>query len=92
MKLFKKIFTTKKEVLEIKQSVNNSLVNQYDEIGKLVKEARVQKNISIEELSKISKIPKYIIDSIENNARVLHRLAYKSMEKFWFCTVWFTPA
>ena len=67
MKLFKKIFTTKKEVLEIKQSVNNSLVNQYDEIGKLVKEARVQKNISIEELSKISKIPKYIIDSIENN-------------------------
>ena len=67
MKLFKKLFTKKKEVLEIKQSVNNSLVNQYDEIGKLVKEARVQKNISIEELSKISKIPKYIIDSIENN-------------------------
>ena len=33
----------------------------------MVKEARVQKKISIEELSKRSKIPRYIIDSIENN-------------------------
>ena len=67
MKLFKKLFTKKKEVLEIKQSVNTSLFNQYDEIAKLVKKARVQKNISIEELSERSKIPGYIIDSIENN-------------------------
>ena len=33
----------------------------------MVKKARVQKNISIEELSERSKIPGYIIDSIENN-------------------------
>ena len=67
MKLSKNLFTKKKEVIEIKQSFNNSLFNQYDEIAKLVREARDQKNISIEELSERSKIPGYIIDSIENN-------------------------
>ena len=36
-------------------------------IGKLVKNARIQKELSIEELSKVSKIPEFIINSIENN-------------------------
>ena len=41
----------------------------YDEIGKLVKEARIQNNLSIKELSNISKIPASSINSIENNIK-----------------------
>ena len=43
------------------------MVDQYVEIAKLVKEARIQKNLTIRELSYISKIPERIINSIENN-------------------------
>jgi len=43
------------------------LVDQSLEIAKLVKEARIQRNLTIEELSYISKIPERIIHSIENN-------------------------
>ncbi|EEE40287.1 helix-turn-helix domain-containing protein [Prochlorococcus marinus] len=43
------------------------LDDQYIEIAKLVKEARIQKNITIKELSSISKIPERTIISIENN-------------------------
>ena len=43
------------------------LVDQYIEIASLVKEARIQKNLSIKELSYISKIPERIINSIEVN-------------------------
>ena len=43
------------------------LVDQYIEIAKLVKEARIKQNLTIKELSYISKIPIRIIDSIENN-------------------------
>jgi len=43
------------------------LVDQSLEIAKLVKEARIQRNLTIKELSYISKIPDRIIDSIENN-------------------------
>ncbi len=43
------------------------LVDQYTEIAKLVKETRIQQNITIKELSCISKIPERIIYSIENN-------------------------
>ena len=39
------------------------------EIGKLVKEARIQNNLSIKELSNISKIPESSINSIENNIK-----------------------
>ena len=42
-------------------------VDQYIEIAKLVKEARIQKKLTIKELSFISKIPERIINSIENN-------------------------
>jgi len=50
-----------------KKDFNPRLVDQYTEIAKLVKEARVQQNLTIKELSYISKIPERIINSIENN-------------------------
>jgi len=43
------------------------LVDNYREIAKLVKEARIQQKLSIQELSRISKIPEQTINSIENN-------------------------
>ena len=43
------------------------MVDQYIEIAKLVKEARIQQNLTIKELSYLSKIPERIIQSIENN-------------------------
>ena len=49
------------------KDLNSGLVDQYIEIAKLVKEARTQKNLTIKELSCISKIPERIINSIENN-------------------------
>ena len=46
---------------------SHGLVDQYIEIAKLVKEARIQQNLTIKELSYISKIPERILNSIENN-------------------------
>ena len=66
MNIFKNLFLFKKKSL-IDNEVNHGLVNQYGEIAKLVKEARIQKNITIQELSRISKIPEQTIISIENN-------------------------
>ena len=43
------------------------VIDQYIEIAKLVKEARIKQNLTIKELSYISKIPERIINSIENN-------------------------
>ena len=45
--------------------------DRYCEIGKLVKEARIQNNLSVQELSNISKIPESSINSIENNIKDL---------------------
>ena len=50
---------------EINKDSGTKLVDQYIEIAKLVKEARIQKNLTIKELSYISKIPERIINSIE---------------------------
>jgi len=66
MNIFKNLFLFKKKSL-IDHKVNHGLVDQYGEIAKLVKEARTQKNITIQELSRISKIPAQTIISIENN-------------------------
>tara|TARA_B100000161_G_scaffold249763_1_gene207555 strand:- start:723 stop:1217 length:495 start_codon:yes stop_codon:yes gene_type:complete len=49
------------------ENLNNGLVNQYGEIAKLVREARAKKNLSVKELSRISKIPEQTLLSIENN-------------------------
>lgn len=66
MKIFKNFFSKNiEQIEEIKE--DNAVLDKYCEIGKLVKEARIQKNISVEELSQISKIPAHTISSIENN-------------------------
>ena len=66
MNIFKNLFLLKKQSV-IDNEVNYGLVDQYGEIARLVKEARIQKNITIRELSGISKIPEQTIISIENN-------------------------
>ena len=70
MNIFKNLFLFKKKSL-IDNEVNHRLVDQYEEIARLVKEARIQKNISIQELSVISKIPAQTISSIENNNKTI---------------------
>jgi len=52
---------------EKNKDFNPGLADQYIEIAKLVKEARIKQNLTITELSYISKIPEQIINSIENN-------------------------
>ena len=49
--------------------INNGVVDQYEEIAELVKEARIQQNLTIQELSLISKIPTQTIHAIENNTK-----------------------
>ena len=66
MNIFKNLFLFKKKSV-IDNELNHGLVDQYEEIARLVKEARIQKNITIQELSRISKIPEQTIISIENN-------------------------
>ena len=66
MNIFKNLFLFKKRSL-IHNDVNHGLVDKYGEIARLVREARIQKNITIQELSGISKIPEQTIISIENN-------------------------
>ena len=42
-------------------------VDHYKELAKLVKEARIQQNFTLKELSRISRIPEQTLNSIENN-------------------------
>ncbi len=66
MNILKNLFLfTKKS--EKNKDFSPGLVEQYVEIAKLVKEARIEQNLTIKELSYISKIPERIINSIENN-------------------------
>ena len=66
MNIFKNLIIFKKKSV-IDNDVNHGLIDQYGEIAKLVKEARVQRDLTIQELSRISKIPAQTIISIENN-------------------------
>jgi len=66
MKIFNYIFQNKNNEITNKSSYD-LLSEEYCEIARLVKEARLQKNLSIEELSKISKIPESTLNAIENN-------------------------
>jgi len=52
---------------EIKKDFIQITVDNYIEIAKLVKQARIQQNLTIKELSQISKIPEQTINAIENN-------------------------
>ena len=66
MNILKKFFLFNKKSKKSKD-FNPELVDKYIEIAKLVKEARIQQNLTIKELAYISKIPERIINSIENN-------------------------
>ena len=66
MNIFKNLFLLKKKSV-IDNEVNHRLLDHYGEIAKLIREARIQKNITIKELSRISKIPEQTIISIEKN-------------------------
>ena len=70
MKIFNINFLkTSNKILDEKK--HNQNYDRYDEIGKLVKKARIQNNLSIKELSDISKIPESSINSIEKNIKDL---------------------
>ena len=56
---------------KVDEKINSINYDPYDEIGKLVKEARIKNNLSIKKLSQISKIPETSINSIENNLKDL---------------------
>ena len=66
MNILKNLFLFKKKS-EKNKEFSPGFVDQSLEIAKLVKEARIQQNLTIKELSHISKIPERIINSIENN-------------------------
>ena len=66
MNILKNIFLINKKS-EKNKDLSTGLVDKYIEIANLVKEARIQQNLTIKELSYISKIPERIINSIENN-------------------------
>ena len=68
MNILKNLFLFNKKSEKNKEfKFSPGLVDQYIEIAKLVKEARIQQNLTIKELSYISKIPDRVINSIENN-------------------------
>ena len=66
MNILKKYFLFNKKI-ENNEILNYELVDNYKKIAKLVKEARIQQNLTIQELSLISKIPIQTINAIENN-------------------------
>ena len=66
MNILKNLFLFNKKS-EKNKEFSTGLVDQSLEIAKLVKEARIQQKLTIQELSHISKIPEQTINSIENN-------------------------
>ena len=70
MNILKNLFLFNKKSKQNKDS-SIGLVDQYTEIAKLVKEARIKQNLTIKELSYNSKIPERIINSIENNNKIV---------------------
>ena len=66
MNILKNLFLFKKKV-RVKEKLNQKVFDQYGEIANLLKEARIKRNLTIQDLSKISKIPVQTINSIENN-------------------------
>jgi len=66
-----KLFYFKKfQKLNLKKN-EGIIVDPYTDIGNIVKENRVKKNLSIEDLSSLSKIPISTISGIENNIKEL---------------------
>ena len=55
----------------LKMKGNKDIFEPYIEIGNLIKEARLNKNLSIDDLSNLSKIPNSTILAIEKNDKCL---------------------
>ena len=70
MKIFHKVFQRNNNKIVKKENYTQNY-DQYIEIGKLIKEARIKNKFSIKELSALSKIPESTIDAIENNIKDL---------------------
>ena len=66
MKIFQLIFPKK---VETKHEDQILIDDPYKEIGNLIKRSRIEQNISIKQLSDISKIPLSTINAIENNIK-----------------------
>ena len=80
MKIFNLIFQKKSiQIIDDQRFLKDYDV--YNEIGKLVKEARIKKNLSIKELSVISKIPESSINSIEKNISIHNSLLLDIINK-----------
>ena len=66
-----KLFNLKKfKKLKLKKNID-SFVDPYINIGNIIKDSRIKKNYSIEDLSFLSKIPISTIFGIENNIKDL---------------------
>ena len=70
MKIFHKVFQRNNKKVVKKENYTQNY-DQYIEIGKLIKEARIKNKFSIKELSALSKIPESTIEAIENNIKDL---------------------
>ena len=66
MNIFKNLYLFNKKS-ENNKDFNDVVFDNYLEIAKLLKEARIQKNLTIKELSQISRINEQTLMSIENN-------------------------
>tara|TARA_A100001388_G_scaffold267850_1_gene242387 strand:- start:1768 stop:2262 length:495 start_codon:yes stop_codon:yes gene_type:complete len=66
MNFLKKFFLINKKHLKNKD-LNHEIGDQFNQIAKLLKEARIEQKLSIKELSQLSKISEQTIISIENN-------------------------
>ena len=66
MNILKNLFLFNKKT-DNNNFLNKGVVDHYGEIAKLVKESRIQQNLTVQELSRITKIPEKTINSIENN-------------------------
>ena len=66
MNILQNLFLFNKKI-ENKKELNQVKFDHYGEIAKLVKEARIQQNLTIQDLSRISKINERTIKNIENN-------------------------
>ena len=64
-KTLKNIFLFNKKTKN--KDLNHEILEQYKELAKLLKESRINQNLTLQELSRISKIPERTISSIENN-------------------------
>ena len=66
-----KLFNFKK-LKKLKHKNNkDSIIDPYIDVGNIIKENRLKKNLSIDELSFLSKIPTSTIFGIENNVKEL---------------------